>query len=219
MDVFIDQTNYRRWLPVHIRDMQELPIKHPDVYEKFINGFFVVHKTHKRFSAIALDQAHEQENAVVKGEGGAVGQTENPGALKRWMISGPEIARIVSEFEKTTSSRSADSLKHHEQSYSHQAAFCKDVQSVIDSFEELGNPFEEEGKDLLAVDTRDIMSDGVVEAVKNVLKIGQEQYTSYVECRLKHRTTPISEPIPRNKLVLFHNSDEKIQSKDKSKVV
>ena len=63
------------------------------------------------------------------------------------------------------------------------------------------------------------MSDGVVEAVKNVLKIGQEQYTSYVECRLKHRTIPISEPIPRNKLVLFHNSDEKVQSKDKSKVV
>jgi hypothetical protein len=215
----LDQTNYSRWLPVHIRDMQELSIKHPDVYEKFINGFFVVHKTHKRFSTIALDQAHEQENAVVKGEGGAVGLTENPSALIRWMISGPEIARIVSEFEKTTSSRSADSLKHHEQKYSHQAAFCRDVQSVTDSFEELGNPFEEEGKDLLAVDTRDIMSDGVVEAVKNVLKIGQEQYTSYVECRLKYRTTPISEPIPRNKLVLFHNSDEKVQSKDKSKVV
>ncbi|CAB4003814.1 Hypothetical predicted protein [Paramuricea clavata] len=129
----LDQTNYSRWLPVHIRDMQELPIKHPDVYDKFINGFFVVHKTHKRFSAIAPDQAHEQENAVVKGEGGAVGLTENPGALKRWMISGPEIARIVSEFEKTTSSRSADSLKHHEQSYSHQTAFCRDVQSVLKS--------------------------------------------------------------------------------------
>jgi hypothetical protein len=39
---------------------------------------------------------------VVKGEGGAVGLTENPSALKRWMISGREIARIVSEFEKTT---------------------------------------------------------------------------------------------------------------------
>lgn len=40
-------------------------------------------KTRKRFSAIALDQAHEQDNAVVKGDSGAVGLTENPAALKR----------------------------------------------------------------------------------------------------------------------------------------
>jgi hypothetical protein len=215
----LDQTNYCRWLPVHIRDMQELPIKHPDVYEKFTSGFFVVHKTRKRFSAMALDQAHEQENAVVKGEGGAVGLTENPGALKRWMISGPEIARIVKEFETATATSSDDCQKHHEQSYDHQVAFMKDVQSVIDSFEELGNPYMEKGKDLLAVDTKDIMNNDVVEAVKNVDKIGQEQYSSYVECRLKRRTTSISEPNKKNQLPLFSNSVQKVQSKDKSKIV
>ena len=36
----LDLTNYSRWLPVHLRDMQELPIKHPDVYEKFVDGCF-----------------------------------------------------------------------------------------------------------------------------------------------------------------------------------
>ena len=215
----LDQTNYCRWLPVHIRDMQELPIKHPDVYEKFTSGFFAVHKTKKRFSAMALDQAHEQENAVVKGEGGAVGLTENPGALKRWMISGPEIARIVNEFEMTIATFSDNCQKHHEQSYGHQVAFMKDVQSVIDSFEELGNPFMEKGKDLLAVDTKDIMNNDVVEAVKNVVKLGQEQYSSYVERRLKRRTTPISDPIKKNQLPLFSNSNQKVQSKDKSKIV
>ena len=215
----LDQTNYCRWLPVHICDMQELPIKHPDVYEKFTSGFFVVHKTQKRFSAMALDQAHEQENAVIKGEGGAVGLTENPGALKRWMISGPEIARIVNKFQKTTTTSSNDSLKHHEQSYSHRVAFQKDIQSVVDSFEELGNPFLEEGKDLLAVDTKDIMNNDVVEAVKNVEKIGQEKHSTYVECRLKRRTTPITEPITKNKLSLFNNSYENVQSKDKSKIL
>ena len=35
------------------------------------NGSFVVHKTKKKFSSIALDRAHEQVNAGVKGEGGA----------------------------------------------------------------------------------------------------------------------------------------------------
>ena len=34
------------------------------------------------------DRAHEQNNAAVKGDGGAVGLTENPAALHRWMVSG-----------------------------------------------------------------------------------------------------------------------------------
>ena len=49
----------------------------------------MVHKTKKPFSSIALDQAHEQENAKVKGEGVAAGLTENTSALNRWMIAGP----------------------------------------------------------------------------------------------------------------------------------
>lgn len=48
---------------------------------------------------MAIDQAHEQNNAMVKGDGGAVGLTENPNALRRWMLSGPEMARLVNEFE------------------------------------------------------------------------------------------------------------------------
>ena len=41
------QTNHCKWLPVHIRDMQELPIKHPDAYDKLSRGFFAVHKNAK----------------------------------------------------------------------------------------------------------------------------------------------------------------------------
>ena len=136
----LDLTNYNRWLPVHLHDMQELPIKHPDVYEKFVDGLFVVHKTQNRFSAMALDQAHEQENAVVKGNAGAAGLTENPGALRRWMVAGPEVNRIVTEFENTTLSSAVNNVNHHEQSYGYQTSFLKDILSVIDSFEELGNP-------------------------------------------------------------------------------
>ena len=73
----------------------------PGVFLQFEKGLFTVHKTPRRFSAIAIaiDQAHEQNNGMVKGDGGAVGLTENPSAHRRWMISGPEMARLVSEFE------------------------------------------------------------------------------------------------------------------------
>ena len=67
-----DHTNYARWLSVHIRDMCSLSSTHPEIHQEFTNGSFVVHKTDKVFSSIALDHAHEQVNAHVKGEGGAV---------------------------------------------------------------------------------------------------------------------------------------------------
>ena len=104
--------------------MCELSTKHPDVYTQFMNGNFVVHKTKSLFSAIALDHAHEQVNAGVKGEGGAVGLTENPAALRRWMVAGPELSRMIEEFEGScpllfmdTTSKIQDSRTHLQQMF------------------------------------------------------------------------------------------------------
>ena len=94
----LDHTNYARWIPVHLRDMAELPKKHPDIYREFSAGHFTVQKTKRVFSAIPIDQAHEQNNAYVKGDGGAVGLTDNPSALRWWMVAGPEVARVIGEF-------------------------------------------------------------------------------------------------------------------------
>ena len=56
-------------------------------------------KTAHPFSSIAIDHEHKQNNAAVKGEGGAQGLMENPAALRRWMVCGPEMARLIGEFE------------------------------------------------------------------------------------------------------------------------
>ena len=74
-------TNYARWIPIHLRDMFALKDNAPDVALEFRKGNFTVSKTTCRFSAMAIDQAHEQNNALVKGDRGAVGLTENPNAL------------------------------------------------------------------------------------------------------------------------------------------
>ena len=76
----LNHTNYARWLPVHFRDMSALQQTAPGVFLQFEKGLFSVHKSPRRFYAIAIDQAPEQNNRMVKGDGGAVGLTENPGA-------------------------------------------------------------------------------------------------------------------------------------------
>ena len=84
----LDHHNYARWLPVHINDMKHLP---PAVLKQFVeNGFCVVTKTSNKFSAIPINQAHEQNNKIVNGSGEAVGLTENPTAFRKWMVAGPE---------------------------------------------------------------------------------------------------------------------------------
>ena len=51
----------------------------------------------------------------MKVEGGAVGLTNNPSALRRLMAAGPEELRMVEEFDKQTFKREPNDTDHHEQ--------------------------------------------------------------------------------------------------------
>ena len=93
----LDHINYARWIPLHLRDMLALQTKHPEIYKEFDQSNFTIRETVSKFSNIAIDQAHEQNNALVKGDGGAIGLTEDPAALRRWMVAGPEISRLIEE--------------------------------------------------------------------------------------------------------------------------
>jgi len=61
--------NYARWVPIHWQDMMSLDQQHPDVVREFHRGNFFIHKSKREFSALAIDQAHEQNSAVIKGDG------------------------------------------------------------------------------------------------------------------------------------------------------
>ena len=94
--------NYARWLPINLRDMSTLGEKHPQLAHAFQIGAFVVHKSSRDFSAIATvykDQAHEQANAAIKANSGAIGVTEDPSALRRWVVAGPEVSQLVAQYE------------------------------------------------------------------------------------------------------------------------
>ena len=77
--------HYTRWLTINVGDLMKLELVCPNVYKEFCSGNFFVRKTINPFSAIALDQAHEQcseqhmnmnrhmKNAIIKGVGGDVG--------------------------------------------------------------------------------------------------------------------------------------------------
>ena len=53
------------------------------VREEYAKGHFTFNKTKKRFSSLPFDQAHEQNNKLVKIERGAVGILENHTSLMK----------------------------------------------------------------------------------------------------------------------------------------
>jgi hypothetical protein len=176
---------------------------HPDTYGEFLKGNFVVKKTTHSFSSIAIDQAHEQNNASVKGDGGAVGLTENPAALRRWMVSGPEMARLIGEFEASLEKTRQPDFRHHEQTKHVQMTFAQDVRSLTSTIEEMGNPFSENSSDLLVLDNRDLADQAVIDTLRKIEKLGQEQYDTYVTERLVNQAKPITDPIKKNNFPLF----------------
>ena len=71
-----------------------LPHTNPDVNDAFINeGNFVISRTPTVFSAVDIDQCHEQLNKLLKGDGGAIGLTKDEDRLKKWMVCGPEVVK------------------------------------------------------------------------------------------------------------------------------
>ena len=82
----------------------------------------------------------------------AVGLTENPAALQRWMVSGPEMACLVGKCEASIEEKKEYDTRHHEQTK--QLAFvAQDVKASSGAIEYLGNPFcGESNVDLLVLD-------------------------------------------------------------------
>ena len=83
------------------------------------------------YSAVAIDQCHEQANALTRSDGGAVVLTLSPQASERWMAAGPEIAQVLIEFEASFSTPSdTTSGKYHEQNRSTQLTFANYVGNI-----------------------------------------------------------------------------------------
>ena len=107
----IHHQNYARWPPIHIRDLEVLP---DSTHVEFNKGYWTITRRSRRFSSIPIDHAHEQATKRVKRVGGMIGLTDNPDMLERWIMTGPEISRVVDEFTGANDNDDDEELLHHE---------------------------------------------------------------------------------------------------------
>ena len=131
----LDHVHYARWLPVYLRDLENLKHSAPSLYKHFVDGHFTVKKTSHNFSNIATDQTHVQTNKLVKINGGAVGILDSPRVLLKWSIAGPEITSMLEALSDdidfmdllTENETENESHLHHEDTKAFEDRFRKDV--------------------------------------------------------------------------------------------
>ena len=108
-----------------------------------MSGKFSFDKTTRRFSRIAPDQLHEQNNALIKGMSGVtdVLNREDQVGVERWGLCNSELASLVSEYHSTCEWDSSKASKHHGDTAAFQKNFSTDVLSLLKNF--TINPFSE----------------------------------------------------------------------------
>jgi len=77
---------------------------------------------------------------------------------------------------------------------------------------------EEEGTDLLVLDSKEIVDHAAVENIRNAERLSQEQFQAFIKERLIERTKAIDDVIHCNKLKLFNNIAKKNVGKAKLQV-
>ena len=201
----LDHLNYARWLSVHLKDLNILSSTNPTIYAAFLEGNFVVTKTSRNLSSIPIDHVQEQNNKLVKEDSGAIGMTENTAELKRWMIWGLEIARIVNEFKENMAScrESKDIYLYHKQTKIFQDKFPQRAVSLYSKMEELENPFLENDETLVRLDTKDISENIVCDTVNKVKTVKKQKSQEFFTERLVKKTKSIDDTLHKNKLSSF----------------
>ena len=138
---------------------------------------------------------------LVKGEGGAIDLIEDEDRHRNWMVCGPEVARIVMEFEENSVLKQTrkTEYKHHEEIVAFQKRFKTHVDCLVSEIKKFGNPFiiNEEECELVQLDTRDVLGPNIVKSIKEIQRVGKEQADQFMKGRLVTKAKDIDAPIKK----------------------
>ena len=104
--------------------------------------------------------------------------------LRRQLVSGPEVARLLDEFAFCDEGTVHVTLEHHDSTIATQSQLLKDVNSLVLTINDLGNPFTDDSSDLYVIDTKDVKGKDVAKSITVIEDIGTQQFRTYYDQRL-----------------------------------
>ena len=157
---------------------------------------------------MGIDQAHEQNNMVIKGMGGAtlVINKDDESGLAWWDLCLHELPLIINEYKNTPKVKpDFEPLRHLKDSKAFQNQFSADVSRLKTSI--LMNPFKL-NKLTVLINEKSTFSDIVYDDISKMSKLGEEQFQAFWTDRLVTCKVPVSDPILLNSLNLPGNPNK-----------
>ena len=213
MEAF-DRRHYKKWLPVHIRDMINLKKDHPEIYKEFKAGKFVGQLSDREFSAMSLDQIHEHLNKDIKEVYGIFRDTTNQEFFNVLQVAGPEVCRILNDMKQVIQHVNGTNITLHREDNDHERKrFNKDVKELQNCFED--NPFLDRSSDLIQIHSGAVMSTEVVKSLRGAEKVGMEQYLKLIDDAFINCNKSIMDVLHDNKVLTFSSKIKKGMSRAK----
>jgi len=197
----LDRYNYARWATINWFDLVLLEKRCPNEYQNLLIGNFSFLKTPTKFSRMSLDQLHEQNNKYIKSVSGATSliNRQDDSSLVRWELCGPELSRILQEFETIDTPVSQTFKKHHEDNETFNKDFLNDTATLYNNF--LVNPFML--KRLTVVNNPEIIfEENVYFNLTQLETTGKKQVKTFIKDRLITSKHPITAKISLNHFIL-----------------
>ena len=196
-----DHTNYARWGPVYLADMQNLVTTAPEVHNEFMAGKFSVKRTDSKFCQIPTDQALEHINRVAKVSGGLVGITHLEAARDRWCLTYNERSRIADDtlaLYNLQSNDSNDDFSHRDTGPAGIQRDKADVNSLVREFKRLG-VVSKHSESLVCLSTGDVAPEDVRDELLSAEVKGTSLVIDFVKSHLIDRSVDFYSRIPQNK--------------------
>jgi len=138
------------------------------------------------------------------------------------MLSGPELARLLQQFEgeyiQDDDPENPLNFQNHEAGRSTQKTFQRQVNNLTDVVRRMGNPFLDDFQELVRLDSRDCLDASVANAIRTLDNLGKQQYQNFLKDVIEERKKSIHDPIKRNNLALFRKPHSKATSKQGKKI-
>ena len=153
---------------------------------------------------MGLDQVHEQNNARIKGMGGANSflNKEDESAVARWGLCIHELSFLIAEYEGDDEPDDSDIEHHHENTDAFKDRFTKDVNALQGAM--ISNLFQLLKLTVLNQEGASF-NGSVFEDIKILHREGELQFLDFLNQRLSTNSISIKEPITKNSFNLLGN--------------
>jgi hypothetical protein len=213
-----DRLDYAQNTPEYVARMYQLQTVDPDIWNRFLSGEFTVNSSNTiPFTRLGVDQAQEQENKTLKGQGAINGITQSPATLLKFCMCAPELARIANETEKMIGMPNLNRTVHHRLN---QPTVRRQEQAIANLTRVLKpcDIFTSDETHMFKLMTKEILPKEIEESILATERRGSTAMNTFVKERICGDTN-LWDKMTKCKPLLWNSSTKEIKLQAKSEVL